>query len=408
MGQALCGRDEAVDTCRSSGALAQVPLSTTTTNATATATPSRPTAAPSGASTVTVTLESGKTVALNGLDTMLALRQNAANTQELMQAVRTIYDDQDTHVFANAGDWSFLPDDLDAVCKLLANLNGFNLDSQVKNRAFPKTPTHRADEPPASQVVSDNQFFLICKGSHAANACTLEAPQLLFSLHQQGESWGRFITCVADYPGPCFLLITLKNEQRVIGAFVKNGLVENGSKYFGTAESYLFGIDTAKGPGNQEALIIRKPTNYESNFVMLNRSSQYMPKGLGFGGDEKDFRILVHADLCTVSTTIACRTYESGSLFGSADTNYTREAKIDNLEVWGFGGAAARQEQAYKQNLQEDLKAERRKVDVARMMGDDTAGMFKKVNPNMGDRAGEVEAIVAEYKEGKKKAPGAS
>jgi hypothetical protein len=124
--------------------------------------------------------------------------------------------------------------------------------------------------------------------------------------------------------------------------------------FYGTSESFLFQL----GP----AIHVHPPTGIESNFVYLHgspRKSDCLASlesrvyGLGFGGCMEKPRLFIPEALVDCSAGIVDRTYAPG---GMLSNDALEKFEIEDLEVWGVGGAAVIEQALVKREEHRQLQ----------------------------------------------------
>eukprot|EP01056_Protomagalhaensia_sp_Gyna25_P000114 Protomagalhaensia_sp_Gyna_25__113@NODE_1056_length_2242_cov_31_924648_g841_i0_p1_GENE_NODE_1056_length_2242_cov_31_924648_g841_i0NODE_1056_length_2242_cov_31_924648_g841_i0_p1_ORF_typecomplete_len436_score55_19TLD/PF07534_16/5_4e25DNA_alkylation/PF08713_11/7_2DNA_alkylation/PF08713_11/28SUKH4/PF14435_6/7_8e03SUKH4/PF14435_6/0_18_NODE_1056_length_2242_cov_31_924648_g841_i0551362 len=249
--------------------------------------------------------------------------------------------------------------------------------------------------PQKSQILSDEELWIIANATPLANSClTANPPVLLFSLDRHGMSWTRCVTQINHYQAPMVLAIKTKRGH-VLGAFIDSGLEEAGAKYFGTAQTFLYALRPT------HLLCLASGTG--ENYVTFNHKAQYVPTGLGFGGDESNHRLFLNSDLHTLAVTYSDKTYRLGELIPLRDEDgsltYKKEVEIEEIEVWGYGSEADLIQQQRMVERHEELKADARQVDRAMFADNAFDREFLMGGHKMhGARVGEVEAIQEEYR----------
>ncbi|XP_072974503.1 uncharacterized protein [Typha angustifolia] len=194
---------------------------------------------------------------------------------------------------------------------------------------------------------------------------------LLYRSSVHGKGLSRFWSNVEGYNGSLIILLSAKSADAhesdpsagrwVIGILTEQGF-ENKDTYFGRT-GYLYAIDPI--------FHVRSPSGKEQNFMYchLHSTRLYEPRpkpvGLAFGGTLGNERIFLDEDFArvTVRHHVVDKTYQTGSLIPNQGF-LSAEASILEVEVWGFGGERAKEQQnAYKKR--ETLFSEqRRKVDL--------------------------------------------
>eukprot|EP01055_Gregarina_sp_Pseudo9_P005416 Gregarina_sp_Pseudo_9__5415@NODE_668_length_2396_cov_8_599491_g631_i0_p1_GENE_NODE_668_length_2396_cov_8_599491_g631_i0NODE_668_length_2396_cov_8_599491_g631_i0_p1_ORF_typecomplete_len479_score56_06TLD/PF07534_16/9_3e23_NODE_668_length_2396_cov_8_599491_g631_i05862022 len=258
-----------------------------------------------------------------------------------------------------------------------------------------RVPTPSLDLP--SRVFSDEQFWLLSNAD--LGVCQIMAPctpTLLYSLAKMSQSWVKFVEKVDQYSAPVLIGIKTKTGH-VLGAYIDGGLRESGSKYFGSPQTFLFSLCPT--------YFLCRASGNSDNFTILNLKANFVPTGLGFGGEEANHRLLIKSDLKTLVVTYSDKTYRPGELVDLKDEDgslmFRKEVEMEEFEVWGLGDERDLKAQLRAKEREEDLKADARQVDRAKFADNAfdrefLVGGGGGTKPG-GDRAGEAEAIRDQY-----------
>lgn len=190
------------------------------------------------------------------------------------------------------------------------------------------------------------------------------------SLH--GKGLNRFWSHVEGYHGPLMMLISgssdesdnvgIKVQKWIIGALTQQGF-ENKDLFYGTSGS-LYAISPI--------FDVFSPSGKEKNFVYSHLhptgklyEANPKPVGIGFGGTLGNERIFVDEDFARVSLRhhAVDKTYQPGSLIPNQGF-LAFEASILEVEVWGLGGKAAKEQQVSYKNREQLFTEQRRQVDL--------------------------------------------
>ena len=183
--------------------------------------------------------------------------------------------------------------------------------------------------------------------------------ELLYNTEDHGFSLQKLVQSALAYEGAMTLLIK-SGSGHILGAVLGEGLRDK-AEFYGTSSTYLFTFVPAFRTFRSTS------SSAEANFVYCNtkilKSTKY-PAGLGFGGNTQDsFRLWLGLDLDQSYITSSCQTYEPGALLPMEGLQ--QQLPIAVIELWGFGGASAR-ERKDKADLAERIRLENlRKVDKA-------------------------------------------
>eukprot|EP00249_Psilotum_nudum_P014726 c24970_g1_i2 orf=227-1717(+) len=163
---------------------------------------------------------------------------------------------------------------------------------------------------------------------------------ILYRSTIHGRGMNRFWAQVDGYHGALLILIAViptqgeespsAGEKINVGAILKNGF-ENKDSYYGSPGNCLFGLSPAFIPLRCTGIMYQV---------------QPKPNGIGFGGDHGKERLWLDEDFIwlTVRHHAMDRTYQPGSII--PNQGYTPiKAKVVEVEVWGLGGEAAKEQQ---------------------------------------------------------------
>lgn len=195
---------------------------------------------------------------------------------------------------------------------------------------------------------------------------------LVYRSSSHGRGLGRFWSHVEGYKGSLLILIAASSRdvpegnsmhrKWVIGALTDDGF-ENKDIFYGNS-GCLYSISPV--------FHAFPPTGKEKNFVYSHlrptgKAYQAHPKpvGVAFGGTPGNERIFIDEDFAkvTVRHHAMDKTYRSGSLL--PDQGFLAvEGLISEVEVWGFGGKAAKEVQNSYKKREELFNEQRRKIDL--------------------------------------------
>lgn len=195
---------------------------------------------------------------------------------------------------------------------------------------------------------------------------------ILYRSSIHGRGLNRFWSNVEGYLGPILILISASsidagqnnsNAKRwVIGILTEQGF-ENRETFYGNS-GFLYAISPI--------FRILSPAGKEKNFMYSHlyptgRVYEPNPKpvGLAFGGTMGNERIFIDEDFArvTVRHHAVDKTYQHGSLIPNQGFLPT-EASVLEVEVWGFGGKSAKQQQDLFMKRETLFTEQRRKVDL--------------------------------------------
>jgi hypothetical protein len=173
--------------------------------------------------------------------------------------------------------------------------------------------------------------------------------KLLYSSIQFGRSLNRFCHHVLNYNGPTLLLVqTTKGE--LFGAYVSQPWRIT-SSYQGDSDCFLFSLFPT--------FDVIRPGGVEKNYVYLytnKHSFSGFPVGLGFGGTLKSFRLFLDEDLMKGQAKSSCNSFNPGKIVSELIF------EIKQVEVWGYGGETADEEQARAIAREQKITERARKV----------------------------------------------
>eukprot|EP00262_Sarcandra_glabra_P010806 TRINITY_DN2625_c3_g1_i1.p1 TRINITY_DN2625_c3_g1~~TRINITY_DN2625_c3_g1_i1.p1 ORF type:complete len:563 (-),score=83.42 TRINITY_DN2625_c3_g1_i1:165-1778(-) len=198
----------------------------------------------------------------------------------------------------------------------------------------------------------------------------LEKP--LYRSSFQGKGLNRFWSNVEGYHGPLLILISASSEDApdsgnnirrwVIGALTQQGF-ENRDTFYGSS-GYLYAISPI--------FHVFSPIGKDKNFVYSHlhptgRLYEPHPKpvGIAFGGTVGNERIFIDEDFARVTVRHHAfdKTYQPGSLVPNQGF-LAIEAAILDIEVWGFGGKTAKEDQGAYKKREQLFSEQRRTVDL--------------------------------------------
>lgn len=203
-----------------------------------------------------------------------------------------------------------------------------------------------------------------------------DPPFLLYRSSQHGRGMNRFWMHVEGYRGAVLMLIkgtslqnteeyvtsNVKVEKWLVGAFVREGF-ENKTVYYGNAGCCLFALDPVMQP--------LRSTGKISNFVYSHThvtgtvQQQQKPNGIAFGGDISNGRLWLDEDFSelTVRHHAVDKTYQMGQLL--PNQGYAPiTGKVLEVEVWGLGGKASKEQQEKFHQRESIFSEQKRKVDL--------------------------------------------
>ncbi|XP_022133721.1 uncharacterized protein LOC111006234 [Momordica charantia] len=247
--------------------------------------------------------------------------------------------------------------------------------SSVVDNASPETSSSYVLTPGTAWAVSLTQRGAIREEISKICFCSNgdeRYEHLLYRSSLHGRGLNRFWSNVEGYQGPLFAVVhatsrnthdDCTNELKwTIGALTFQGF-ENRDQFYGSggniyAVSPVFHVYSATGK--------------ENNFVYshLQPSARVYephpkPIGIAFGGTSGNERIFIDEDFARVTVRYHAvdKTYQPGPLF--PDQGFLPvEASILEVEVWGFGGSAAKKIQNSYKKREELFTEQRRKVDL--------------------------------------------
>ena len=186
---------------------------------------------------------------------------------------------------------------------------------------------------------------------------SLGASIILFNSESGGMSFRVLLPAVKYYSGGIVWLFESMRGD-VFGCFADRTEWRDTNGFDETArDSFLFQLSPN--------LRVRRPNRVGSrNFVYMNSTNTY-PCGIGFGGREGSFRLwLDGSDLTAVRCMESDATFEPGNLVDTEDNLIT----IKRIEVWGYGGTEAIEQQRLRRESEESVRQDRRRVDKVRLV----------------------------------------
>jgi TLD len=159
----------------------------------------------------------------------------------------------------------------------------------------------------------------------------------LYSYRHDGANFETLESCLLGYAGPSLVVIRTKAEGSVLGAMCHSTWKDR-RHYYGSPEAFLFQL--------APEVHVHPATGAESNFMYLHRTPpmiddltpiEAQPHGLGLGGCMQKPRLFIPESMTRCSADFVDRTFASGSLLPN---EAMERFEIDELEVWGVGGAA--------------------------------------------------------------------
>lgn len=195
---------------------------------------------------------------------------------------------------------------------------------------------------------------------------------LLYRSSTHGKSLSRFWSIVEGYHGPLLFLFSgnladssdNKSSTRrwVIGVLTEHGF-QNSDVFYGSS-AHLYAISPI--------FRVLLPTGKEKNFLYSHLhptgrvyEANPRPVGLAFGGTGGNERIFIDEDFSRVVIRhhAVDKTYQHGSLI--PNQGYLPvEASLVEVEVWGFGGSSAKEQQDTFKKREKLFTEQRRKVDL--------------------------------------------
>ncbi|XP_042472297.1 uncharacterized protein LOC122054949 [Zingiber officinale] len=194
---------------------------------------------------------------------------------------------------------------------------------------------------------------------------------LLYRSSIHGKGLSRFWSNVEGYNSSLFVLVSASSEDStehnnprrwIIGISTAQGF-ENKDSFFGSSGN-LYAINPI--------FRVFPPSGKEKNFLYCHlrptiRVYEPNPKpvGLAFGGSIGNERIFIDEDFAqvTVRHHAIDKTYQHGSLIPNQGF-LPVEASVLEVEVWGFGGKAAKEKQDAFKNRENLFSEQRRKIDL--------------------------------------------
>ncbi|XP_008776884.2 uncharacterized protein LOC103696933 [Phoenix dactylifera] len=200
----------------------------------------------------------------------------------------------------------------------------------------------------------------------------IDSKNLLYRSSIHGKGLSRFWSNIEGYNGPLVILLSAKSADAsegdsstgrwVIGTLTGQGF-ENKDTFFGSS-GQLYAISPI--------FRVFSPSGKEKNFIYCHlhptlRVYEPNPKavGLAFGGSVGNERIFIDEDFArvTVRHHAVDKTYQHGSLIPSQGF-LPVEAVVLEIEVWGFGGRTAKEQQDAYRKRETLFSEQRRKVDL--------------------------------------------
>ncbi|PFH31867.1 TLD protein [Besnoitia besnoiti] len=254
----------------------------------------------------------------------------------------------------------------------------------------------------------------------------------LYSSWKQGASFNRICSSVFFYDAPTVLIVKTKRGP-ILGALISVEWKDAGHVFFGDSNCFLFSLEPQFQIISYFSFAV--PSGLGRNFVYVNVKNQFYPKGIGFGGQSGCFRLWIGDEFQNCYCTKSDATYGPGLLLppkkavfrhrgpslstesigssvsrrtdslgsdgkgpgcpagangasrptaaeGDASGDYAAEQdeeknafqcpfEVHEVEVWGCGDAATRQQQLIANKRQDQLRQERRQVDKGRFAQND-------------------------------------
>ena len=209
---------------------------------------------------------------------------------------------------------------------------------------------------PASDILSNLHFRII--GLLIQGEC-----DLLFSTARHGSSFRSLAPAIRYYPGA--LLVVIKDTNgRIFGFFSeRTNWTETGDRFDEDARStFLFQLEP-------EIRLRRINARGSSNCIYFNASNQNHPVGIGLGGRPGNFRLWIDGnDVSIIKSMDVDATFEPGQLVSGESESSVIEAKGKVMEIFGFGGPSAIEEQSARRAADQELRMDRRKVDRMKLV----------------------------------------
>ncbi|CAD5191240.1 unnamed protein product [Musa acuminata subsp. malaccensis] len=207
----------------------------------------------------------------------------------------------------------------------------------------------------------------------AASFQGINSGDFLYRSSIHGKGLSRFWSNVEGYNGPLIVLVSASSAESsevdrssrgwVIGVLITQGF-ENRETFFGSS-GYLFAISPIFH-------VFPPSAGKEKNFIYCHlhpaiRVYEANPKpvGLAFGGSTGNERIFLDEDFAQVTVRHHAfdKTYQHGPLTPNQGF-LPVEAPVVEVEVWGFGGKTAKEQQDFYKKREMLFSEQRRKVDL--------------------------------------------
>jgi hypothetical protein len=186
---------------------------------------------------------------------------------------------------------------------------------------------------------------------------------LLFSSSRDGCSFRALFSCIKNYPGTLVFLFTARSDP--ISIF---GFCSNRSEWTETQSFDQSATDTCMFELEPRLAIRRSNSRGSSNYLYCNISNNNRPVGLGLGGRESAHRLWLDGkNILSVSMMQSDATFEPNHFVSGASGDFHTQ-DIRTVEVWGFGGIEALDEQAIKKAAEAEVRNDRKRVDRSRMV----------------------------------------
>eukprot|EP01018_Ginkgo_biloba_P020000 Gb_02936 [translate_table: standard] len=208
----------------------------------------------------------------------------------------------------------------------------------------------------------------------------VKRPDLIYRSSLHGKGLSRFWSHVEGYHGPLLILVSGSSTQEgaddfhgkrwVVGAVTRQGF-ENKDSFYGSS-GCLYAVSPVFHPfyatGRDKSFVY-------SHLHAPGRVYEAHPKpvGIAFGGTQGNERVFLDEDFgkITIRHHAVDKTYQPGSLVPGQEY-LAVEAMILEVEVWGLGGKAAKQEQAMYKKRELLFTEQRRKVDLKNFAWEDS------------------------------------
>lgn len=209
-------------------------------------------------------------------------------------------------------------------------------------------------------------------GASFPGAASINFDHILYRSSLDGKGLNRFWSNVEGYNGSVLILISASStvpgecnnggRTWVIGILTEQGF-ENRKTFYGDS-GYLYAISPI--------FRVFSPSGKDKNFMYSHLHPTVKiyepnpkPVGLAFGGTLGSERIFIDEDFArvTVRHHAVDKTYQHGSLIPSQGF-LPVEASLLEVEVWGFGGKAAKEQQDAYKKRETLFSDQRRKVDL--------------------------------------------